>query len=465
MSERTPNAPRARRSPTPRVVEGKRPAGTTFLLVVIAVVCVALAAAGIYYMHLNNSLRVKDEQLLQSLRSQADDEPFYMLLLGVDKGTEREEDEEYGADVSNYRADTIMLARIDPENVKATIVSIHRDTLVDLPNGEMGKINAVYSLGGPSAMVNCVSELAGVPISHYAEIDFDSFMGIVDVIGGVEVTLPVDVYDPDYTELDLKAGTHVLNGHDALMLCRCRHGYDAYGDGDRFRAANQRMVIASILRKVLSSDAHVMVAAISAMADAVTSDLSLNEILALAAKMRDFDTETDLMTGMTPTEPEVYNGIYYEIIQEDAWKEMMERVNAGLSPTEAGGDDQTAGIAGSTSVNGDPVATGAGANAAAAATDGQVAPKTQGPTRSVTVIGVDDGRAEYVAEVLSGDGYSVNCDLDPSYGYYDNVIVYEDPALAEEAYALAEYLGDGYTVMENDGSFYITSDFLIRLAG
>jgi LCP family protein required for cell wall assembly len=446
-------------------VEGKRPAGTTALLVVIAVVCVVLAASGIYYMHLNNSLRVKDEQLLQSLRTQAGDDPFYMLLLGVDKGTEREEDEEYGADVSNYRSDTIMLARVDPQNVKATIVSIHRDTLVELPNGDTGKINAVYSLGGPSAVVDCVSGLANVPISHYAEIDFDAFMGIVDVIGGVEVTLPVDVYDPEYTELDLKAGTHVLNGHDALMLCRCRHGYDAYGDGDRFRAANQRMVIASILRKVLSSDAHVMVAAISAMAESITSDLSLNDILALAAKMREFDTETDLMTGMTPTEPEVYNGIYYEIIQEDAWRQMMERVDAGLSPTEAGGDDQTAGIAGSTSVNGDAAvagaAAGAGANAVGASTEGQ---QPQG-ARSVTIIGVDDGRADYVAEVLASDGFAVNCDLDPSYEYYDNIIVYEDPALVEEAYALADYLGDGFTVMENDGSFYVTTDFLIRLAG
>ena len=464
MSERTPHARRARRSPTPRVDEGRRPVGTTVLLVVIAVVCVVLAASGIYYMHLNNSLRVKDEQLLQSLRSQADDRPFYMLLLGVDKGQEREEDELYGADVSNYRADTIMLSRIDPVDVKATIVSIHRDTLVDLPNGEKGKINAVYSLGGPSAMVTCVSDLADVGISHYAEIDFDSFMGIVDVIGGVEVTLPVDVYDPDYTELDLKAGTHVLNGHDALMLCRCRHGYDAYGDGDRFRAANQRMVIASILRKVLSSDAHVMVAAISAMAESITSDLSLNEILALAAAMRDFDTETDLMTGMTPTEPEVLDGIYYEIIQEDEWKTMMERVDAGLSPTEAGGDEQTAGIAGSTSTVDVPVAAGAAA-AAGGSTDAASSQDSQAPSRTITVVGVDDGRAEYIAEVLSSDGYTVSCDLDPSYSSYDNLIVYDDPALADEAYMLADYLGDGFSVMENDGSFYVASDFLIRLAG
>jgi anionic cell wall polymer biosynthesis LytR-Cps2A-Psr (LCP) family protein len=153
----------------------------------------------------------------------------------------------------------------------------------------------------------------------------------------------------------------VLNGHDALMLCRCRHGYDAYGDGDRFRAANQRMVIASILRKVLSSDAHVMVAAISAMAESITSDLSLNEILGLAAKMRDFDTETDLMTGMTPTEPEVLNGIYYEIIQEDEWKKMMERVDQGLPPYDEndGEHDSTAGIAGGVGEEGERAAAAA----------------------------------------------------------------------------------------------------------
>jgi len=433
------------------------------LLVVIALVCIALAGTGIYYMHLNNSIRVRDEQLLENLRQTPAGEPFYMLLLGVDKGTEREEDDQYGADVSNYRADTIMLSRIDPKNVKATLVSIHRDTMVELPNGDEGKINAAYSLGGPSGMVSTVADLAGVPISHYAEIDFDAFMGIVDVIGGVEVTLPVDVYDPDYTELDLKAGTHVLNGHDALMLCRCRHGYDQYGDGDRFRAANQRMVIASILRKVLASDASTMVAAITAMAESITSDLSINEILTLAAQMSSFDTERDLYTGMTPTEPEVVGGIYYEIIDEDAWTEMMRRVDAGMSPTESGGDDQTAGIAGT--VAGTAAGTPVTSVPESTSTSTSEKSETAKEHRTVSVIGVENGYASYIAEVLTSDGYEVYADEDASYSYSENVIVYENPALADEAKALADYLGDGFYALENDGTFYMTTDFLIRIAG
>ena len=446
----------SRRGPTPRVEATSRRGTTTALFVFIVLLCIALAGTGIYYMHLNNSLRVRDEQLLANLREQASDEPFYMLLLGVDKGVEREDESDYGADVSNYRADTIMLCRIDPVSVKATIVSIHRDTLVELPNGEDGKINAAYSLGGPAGMVECVSDLAGVDINHYAEIDFDSFMGIVDAVGGVEVTLPVDVYDPDYTELDLKAGTHVLNGHDALMLCRTRHAYDNYGDGDRFRAANQRMVIASILRKVLASDASTMVAAITAMAESITTDLSVNEILGLAAQMSSFDTESDLYTGMTPTEPEVVDGIYYEIIDEDAWDQMMKRVDAGMSPTEGTGDEETAGIAASSAE-----AQGVAADAPAA----EEKDESGTSARSVTVIGAGDGRATYISEVLTSDGYDVVCEDDSSYSYSDNVIVYEDPALADEAWALADYLGEGFYVLENDGSFYVTSDFLIRLAG
>lgn len=449
----------------------KKNVRTTVMLVLITLLCVALAAGGIYYLHLNSVITTQNEELLASLKEQADDEPFYMLLLGVDKGEERYESE--GESPANYRADTIMLCRIDPHGVEATIVSIHRDLLVELPDGSEGKINAAYSLGGPAGMVQAVSDLAGVDISHYAEIDFDAFMGIVDEIGGVEVTLPVDVYDPEYTELDLKAGTHVLNGHDALMLCRARHAYDDFGDGDLFRAANQRMVIASIVRKVLSSDVTTMVRAVSSMAESLTTDLTLNEILGLTAQMRTFDTDTDLYTGMTPSEPEVVNGVYYEVLDSEAWTAMMRRVDAGLPPLDTDVADETSGIAGS--VQGLGIATDAPVESTSQNTVHKTednpdspaeAPTTpDGDNTSVLVISVPDGGAQDVASMLADWGYDVQGDEDYSYSYPESVIVYEDPANAERAWELADSLGGGFVVMENDGSFYVITDLLVWLAG
>ena len=168
MSERVPNEEARQRIDARRRRRAKGSSKTKLFLAFIAIACIVLAGAGVYYMQIDNSIRAKDEQLLSTLRTHAEDEPFYMLLLGVDKGEERATDEGYGQDVSNYRADTIMLARIDPKNVKATLVSVHRDTYVENAYAENGycKINAIYSLLGPAGMVEEVSELASVGINH-----------------------------------------------------------------------------------------------------------------------------------------------------------------------------------------------------------------------------------------------------------------------------------------------------------
>ena len=102
--------------------------------------------------------------------------------------------------------------------------------------------------------VQVVSELAGVPISHYAEIDFDGFCDIVDALGGIEVNVPVEIDDPEAGGY-LAAGEQTLDGEQALILCRSRHAYDniGTGKGDEYRAANQRMIIGAIAQRTSSS--------------------------------------------------------------------------------------------------------------------------------------------------------------------------------------------------------------------
>ena len=278
-------------------------------------------------------------------------DPFYLLLLGVDKDQSRWEGDDsadYGSDEHAYRSDSIMLCRIDPKNVKVTMVSIHRDTLVTLEGYGPQKINAAYAIGGSAYATQVISEFAGVPISHYAEIDLDRFISIVDMVGGVTVNLPVPVYDPDYTGLDLPAGEQMLNGTDAALLCRCRHGYDQYGDGDRFRAANQRMVFSAVIKKVLKSDPATIATTISAMADSVTTDMNVASILDLATQFRNLNVETDIMTGMEPTDGVLIDGVWYEMCLTEQWEKMMSRVDQGLPPYDEGqGEyDSTAGIAG-----------------------------------------------------------------------------------------------------------------------
>lgn len=284
-------------------------------------------------------------ELRQALSPAPLDKPFYMLLLGTDKSAERAQSAEFGADSSNYRTDSMILARIDPATKHVTLVSIERDTLVTIGSYGQQKINAAYSLGGAPLTVETVSKFAGVPISHYAEINFDEFVGIVDKIGGIDVNIKIDL-DDDMADLHLKAGEQTINGAQALALCRSRHAYDAYGGGDYYRTANQRMVIGAILKKVLAANPVTMLTSVGDLAGSVTTDFSVVDILRLMMAFRGFNISQDLYSGLEPTNSSYVNGTWYETVNEPAWRTMMERVDQGLSPYSDASQDFTSHVAG-----------------------------------------------------------------------------------------------------------------------
>ena len=312
------------------------------LVAVLAVVVGAVVAGAAYIMDINNRLTEDlPEEVRQQLVAVDPQEPFYMLLLGVDKSEERSG--EWGSSTANFRADTIILARIDPPAQKVTLVSIPRDTQVEMEGHGEDKINAAYSYGGAAYMVEVVSDFAGVDISQYAEIDFEQFTSIVDTIGGIEVTLPVDVIDETWAGINLPAGTHQLDGATALALVRTRHAYDSYGGGDFYRAANQRAVIAAIVRKILQQDPLTMAGTVSQLAGSVTTSMGVTDIVSLAMQFRNLDVDHNFYSGQTPTISEYINNIWYEIPDETAWREMMQRVEAGESPYSDASQDFTSG--------------------------------------------------------------------------------------------------------------------------
>ena len=323
------------------------------LLVMLLVAFAGVGTAAAAFIVRTNSTfheNVSDEMRAMLTEPVELQDPFYMLLLGVDKNQDRAD--EWGADASNFRSDTIILARIDAPGQKVTLVSIPRDTLVDMGvNGER-KINDAYSIGGGAYMMEVVEEFAGVDITAYAEVDFEQFISIVDTIGGIDVTLPVDVVEMTYAMIDLKAGEHHLDGTTALALCRARHAYDDYGGGDFYRAANQRMVIGAIIKKVLTLDPVSMVNAVSAMAEGITVyPLTVTDIVSLAVQFQSFNVDTGFYSGQTPTISEYINNVWYELPDEVGWEEMMERVKAGEPPYESEEDDFTRGVAGSIGVS------------------------------------------------------------------------------------------------------------------
>jgi len=423
------------------------------LIAVVIVIAAAGTAVALYMNDLNSRLSAGiDSSLKDQLVTVQYDDPFYILLLGVDKDDERAES--WGSSQANYRSDSIILARVDPKNQKITLVSIPRDTMVDMGDNGTQKINAAYSIGGASYMVQIVSQFAGVDISHYAELDFEQFTSIVDTIGGIEVTLPVAVSDMDNAGIDLPAGTQTLDGAEALGLCRSRHAYDSYGGGDFYRAANQRMVIAAIVKKVLAQDPATMATTVSQLASSVSTDLSVTDILSLATQFKNLDVDNDVYSGQTPTDSQLINGIWYEVPETDAWTTMMQRVGNGETPYSDASQDFTAGVAGSI---------GSGTT-----TSDTVDLSTLDATYSGSVLVLNgtstSGLALNKANALIAAGFSATADNATSTCSTTAVYYNGSSSKAAEALGVADTLGlDSSVVSKNDGTYSEKYDVVVVL--
>ncbi|MCH3955896.1 MAG: LCP family protein [Olsenella sp.] len=302
--------------------------------VIIALVVVLVCGGVAFAMWINNvQTRMNNGQVItpelqQSLADTTQDstpsepnDPYYVLLLGTD-GRPGETD---------YRADTIILARIDPPNKRVTLLSIPRDTMVEWKGTTM-KINGVHTYDGAAGMVQIVSEKCGVQISHYAEIAFDGLATLTDAMGGV--TVDVDQHMKDTENFDevteLEPGIQTLDGEQALFYCRCRH----FPDGDYTRMRHQRTFIKAMLNQLLATnDPTKIVSLVDATADVITTDLSVSDIVSLASEMVGMDTENDIYTAYVPSEPKDVDGVAYVVANWDALDDMMKVIDAGEDPS------------------------------------------------------------------------------------------------------------------------------------
>ena len=431
----------------------KRKKEGIFKKILIALLILAalagIAAAGVfgYTQWLNSRLSEGVDSSVEAVLVETNltQEPFYMLLLGTDESIDRNED--LSTD-GVYRTDTIILARIDPIKKQVTLVSLQRDTQVELPGYGTQKLNAAYTFGGAELAVSTVSEIAGVGISHFALIDMNGLQDVVNALGGIEVNVPMEIWDDDAGGY-LPAGEQTLDGWEALILCRARNAYSDYGNGDVYRAANQRLVIQAIASKLLASDIGTIANTVGALSGAVQTDLQVNDIIGLAQAFQGMDAENNIWTGSMPTESFFEDELWYERIIEPDWSEMMRRVDAGLPPTEDSSVDFLTGTV--------------LANAGNAGTSGQSGKDLAAKTGTIAVrngSGVD-GLAATVQQRLEAQGYTVSDigDAD-SFNYDQTVVVYEDPDRADEAADIVAVLGEGRAV-KNNLEYIMSEDFLV----
>lgn len=158
-----------------------------------------------------------------------------LLLIGVDSGEQ-------------MRADTLMLLSLNRSNNSLTVLSIPRDTLITSDKQD-NKISALITDGNPQKIIDAVTNHLGIPINYYAKINFEGFRNIIDILGGVEFNVPIDMtYDDPVQNLNisLKKGIQILDGQKSEQLVRYRKGY---AEGDITRIQMQQDFITELIKQ------------------------------------------------------------------------------------------------------------------------------------------------------------------------------------------------------------------------
>ena len=202
-----------------------------------------------------------------------------VLLLGTDRRPQEAAERPWG------NSDTILLVSLGPGARSAAMISVPRDVYLEIPGVGPEKINAAYREGGPALVVGVVSDLLGVPVHRWASIDVAAFARVIDALGGVVVDIERPIRDDAYPaenyairRILLPAGLQWLDGERALWYARSRHE-----STDFDRAARQQRLLLSL--KERARDPRTLArlpALINSLAEAVQTDVSPREALALA---------------------------------------------------------------------------------------------------------------------------------------------------------------------------------------
>lgn len=176
-----------------------------------------------------------------------------ILLLGI--GGEKHE----GGNLT----DTVMIVSIDPRKNDVAMLSVPRDLYVNIPGHGYARVNEAHSIGeaekyvggGPGLAKETISKTLDIPLHYYARVDFDGFKKIIDAVGGIDIEVDENIYDPYYpgdkgeTVYSIKKGKYHMDGNAALKYSRSRKT-----TSDFDRAKRQQKVLVAVKNKVLSTE-------------------------------------------------------------------------------------------------------------------------------------------------------------------------------------------------------------------
>lgn len=259
----------------------------------------------------------KEDRREKSLDINSGDDPFSVLLMGVDTGTMGR--------ASQGRSDTIMLLTVNPKEGQSVITSIPRDTYTEISGrGTMDKINHAYAFGGPSMSINTVQNLFDIPVDYYVDVNMQGLTDIIDTFGGIEVI-------PNFTFTQggyyFTEGVPIqLDGASALEYSRMRKQDP---QGDYGRQERQRQIIEASLQKAASiSTIMNYQSVLSTLENNMSTNLTFNEMIDIFGNYR--AAASNIKQEQLSGTGQMINGVYYEIIPDEEISRVSEVLKGQL---------------------------------------------------------------------------------------------------------------------------------------
>ena len=306
------------------------------ILVVLILIAGACFGVKIYNIYKENGLggvvayaMGHDELTLKNLK------PIRILIMGASDANQGTKQDPY------FLTDTIMIAQYDPNKQVASIMSVPRDTYVGTKDYSSAttnylqsyKINsATFNLTQIDKAVECVAKTTGLEIDNYIIIDTQSLIKLVDLIGGVDFDVPIDMYYDDDEHgflINLKAGMQHIDGAKAEQLLRFRHNddgtsYDSdYGDNDYGRMRTQReFIVATIKQAFTFKNILNLQNMVDLMAEDVTTNMDFGLLKDYIPYAISLDTD-NLNTGVLPVTNKYVNSVSICIMDKSASKEVI----------------------------------------------------------------------------------------------------------------------------------------------
>ncbi|ERI90265.1 cell envelope-like function transcriptional attenuator common domain protein [Clostridiales bacterium oral taxon 876 str. F0540] len=307
----------------------KRHRFRNFILVVCTlIICLGLATGTSLY---NYMLKLSNQGSSQAdkikPKAVSKDEPVNILAMGVDIGVVGAEDKD-----NLKRTDTILLINYNPKLEEANVISIPRDTLIEV-NKKYKKINEANVIGGPAFLIDAVENMLNIKVNYYGKVDYAGFRNIVDIIGPIEVKInnKMDYDDPTQNlHIHFKKGETVqLDGKKAEEFFRWRKNNDGTGlaDGDLGRIENQHLFLNKVIDKFKNPSIITKIPSILAsIPNYVETNMSAQDMVKNGYSLVKLD-KTKINMYTLKGDAEYISGVSYLIYDEKKNKDVLMKLH------------------------------------------------------------------------------------------------------------------------------------------